>query len=207
MQEILTFSVIALLLVLSPGPNGVLILKTASVQGQRASMLNICGLTTATFVHGGLSIIGLSTLLLQSAQLFLVLKLVGAIYLFYLGLKAIVASFRMKKAVETAPQHAKNSAHRAYFYEGFLTQMLNPKVSVFYLAAFPQFISAEQFSYTLAFSMVGIHAFMIFTWFSGLTLAIQRIQSSCKNSPLAKWMQRISGGAMIYFSGMLLAYK
>jgi len=69
-NEILTFSLIALLLVVSPGPNGVLILKTASSQGKRAAVFNMLGLTTATFFHGALSIFCFSALLMQSAELF-----------------------------------------------------------------------------------------------------------------------------------------
>ena len=78
LNEVVTFSLIALLLVISPGPNGVLIIKTASSQGKTPSILNILGLTTATFFHGAFSIFGLSALLMQSAELFFIIKILGA---------------------------------------------------------------------------------------------------------------------------------
>ena len=90
MDEILTFTLIALLLVVSPGPNGVLIIKTATAQGKTAALMNIMGLTSATFFHGAFSIFGLSALLLQSAELFFIVKVLGAAYLFYIGVKAII---------------------------------------------------------------------------------------------------------------------
>lgn len=88
-----------------------------------------------------------------------------------------------------------------------MTQILNPKVSIFYLAAFPQFISPDNFSYVAAFLLVAIHAGIIFMWFTGVTFLIERIKSSVKNSQVGKWVQRLSGTAMIYFSTMVLAQK
>ena len=208
MNDILAFSLIALLLVVSPGPNGVLILKTASSQGLRASILNIFGLTTATFFHGALSIFGFSALLMQSAELFFIIKILGAGYLFYIGVKAIISSYKTTngdtKTNKTIPSQKKGIG---YFNEGFITQIINPKVSMFYLAAFPQFISPDNFSYFSAFSLVLIHASIIFMWFVGVTLAIDKIKSSAKNTKMGNWVQRLSGTAMIYFSSMILTQK
>lgn len=208
MNDILTFSLIALLLVLSPGPNGVLILKTASSQGLRASILNIFGLTTATFFHGALSILGFSALLMQSAELFFIIKILGAGYLFYIGVKAIISSYKTAGSdTETNKITHSQKNGMGYFNEGFITQILNPKVSMFYLAAFPQFISPGNFSYLNAFSLVSIHASIIFVWFIGVTFAIEKIKSSAKNSKMGNWIQRLSGSAMIYFSSMILTQK
>jgi threonine/homoserine/homoserine lactone efflux protein len=207
-NEMLTFSLIALLLVISPGPNGVLILKTASSKGKSASIFNILGLTAATFFHGALSIFGLSALLLQSADLFLIIKILGAGYLFYMGVKAIIGSYKIK-TYETKMEKITSFKRKGvgYFSEGFITQILNPKVSMFYLAAFPQFISPGNFSYENAFSLVTIHASIIFAWFIGVTFAIEIIKSSAKNSKIGNWVQRLSGSVMIYFSAMILNQK
>lgn len=207
-NEVVTFSLIALLLVISPGPNGVLIIKTASAQGRFPSMLNILGLTSATFFHGAFSIFGLSALLMQSAELFFIIKMLGAAYLFYIGVKAIISSFKTSKVdSDTKKITVTTRKSLSYFSEGFMTQILNPKVSIFYLAAFPQFISPDNFSYVAAFSLVAIHAGIIFMWFTGVTFLIERIKSSVKNSQVGKWVQRLSGTAMIYFSTMVLAQK
>jgi len=207
-NEVLTFSLIALLLVVSPGPNGVLILKTASSKGRNPSILNILGLTTATFFHGALSIFGLSALLMQSAELFLIIKILGAGYLFYIGVKAIISSYKTaNNDAETKKIAGPNRKGVGYFNEGFITQILNPKVSIFYLAAFPQFISPGNFSYVTAFSLVSIHASIIFVWFIGVTYAIEVIKLSVKNSKIGNWIQRLSGSVMIYFSSMILTQK
>ena len=226
MSEILTFSVVALLLVMSPGPNGVLILKTASSLGRSASFANIAGLFVATFCHGALSIFGLSALLLQSAELFTLVKIIGALYLFYIGAKAIYNSYKKSDITNLAetdgldgllaesPQSSDVKKVKTgvkgivgSFSEGFLTQLLNPKVSMFYLAAFPQFVSFDAASYAIAFSLVAIHACIIVTWFVGVTMAIDQIKQRGKHSNIGRWVQRLSGSVMIYFSALLLGQK
>ncbi len=208
MQDVFTFAVIATLLVMSPGPNGVLIVKTAASQGKAASMLNISGLFAATFMHGALSIFGLSALVLQSAELFMLVKILGAAYLFYIGAKAIWQSMQQQQAgTGLPPVHQPKQSVRHYISEGFLTQLLNPKVSVFYLAAFPQFIDPADFSYGFAFALVALHASIIFIWFTLMTLVIGRIRYRSKNSALGVWLQRASGGAMIYFSSLVLTQR
>lgn len=213
MNEIITFSLVALLLVISPGPNGVLIIKTASSDGKTPALFNILGLTVATFFHGALSILGLSALLLQSAELFLAVKVIGAVYLLYIGLKAIFQTCRKK--TKSSPKNISdktvveknNHPMRAFFVEGFLTQILNPKVSMFYLAAFPQFLSFDQPSPTNAFLLVAIHASIIFLWFLGVTKTIDKLKLITSMPSLGKWVQRISGMVMVYFGGLLLLHK
>ncbi len=211
MNDISTFTLIALLLVVSPGPNGVLILKTVSAHGKQQGVLNILGLTSATFIHGALSIFGLSALILHSAELFLVVKIIGAAYLFYLGAKTIIASF--KRVQPSSPGYSRVtqksiSKSTAYFYsEGFLTQLLNPKVSMFYVAAFPQFITFGEASYLDAFTLVAIHASIIFFWFLGVTQLVDKIKTLSKESRIGRWVQRASGALLVYFGGLLLSQE
>jgi len=210
MNELVTFTLIALLLVISPGPNGVLILKTVSAHGKKLGIMNIIGLTSATFIHGAFSIFGLSALLLQSSELFFVIKIVGASYLFYIGAKAIWFSFRVDKKPETKEQVEQirnNKSHFYFFTEGFLTQLLNPKVSMFYLAAFPQFINFDPPSYMDAFTLVAIHASIIFFWFLGVTQLVGQLKQLSKQSSMGLWVQRVSGAVLVYFSGLLLSQE
>ncbi|MFT7680679.1 MAG: threonine/homoserine/homoserine lactone efflux protein [Moritella dasanensis] len=145
---------------------------------------------------------------MQSAELFFIIKILGAGYLFYIGVKAIINSYKTTGTDTTVNEVAKSEKQGlGYFNEGFITQILNPKVSMFYLAAFPQFISPDNFSYFNAFSLVAIHASIIFMWFLGVTLAIEKIKLSAKNTKMGNWIQRISGTAMIYFSSLVLTQK
>lgn len=209
MNEILAFTMISLLLVISPGPNTILILKTVGRNGKKAGIENILGLVSATFLHGAISILGLSAVILQSAELFTLIKYLGAAYLLYLGLKTIFATFRITPRGKVASQLGgsdKNQFHLNYM-EGFLTQVLNPKVSMFYLAAFPQFLDFDAPNYYGAFLLVSIHALIIFWWFLGVTVCIQRIKSLSKEGTLSLWFQRLSGGLLVYFGSLLVAQE
>ena len=145
---ILTFAMISILLVVSPGPNGVLFLKTVPMHGKKSGMTNLIGIFTATYVHGLLSFFGLSAIILSSAYLFMIIKITGAVYLLYLGIKSLYSLFKkdeiikesIQKNIKKNTKTEKNRSHKISFIEGFLTQILNPKVSMFYLAAFPQLI-------------------------------------------------------------------
>ncbi|MDN2662593.1 LysE family translocator [Psychromonas sp. 14N.309.X.WAT.B.A12] len=216
MNEVFAFSLVALLLVVSPGPNGVLILKTIANQPKSAAMINLMGIACATFMHGGLSIFGLSALVMQSAELFMLIKLLGAAYLFYIGFKALYGSFKKAKqrppqdgAFNTTAPDVRNSGFISCLNEGFFTQLLNPKVSMFYLAAFPQFIHFDQQDITAAFLLVGIHASLIICWFSLLIVLVDKIKGlrQSKGSWLNLWTERLSGAVMIYFSFLIVTQK
>ncbi|WHI46690.1 LysE family translocator [Microbulbifer sp. TRSA001] len=208
MSEILAFAAVSLLLVISPGPNSVLIVKTVADKGLRSGVENILGLVSATFAHGAISILGLSAIILQSAELYTLIKYLGAAYLAYLGVKTIVATFSRPSA-HRAPDRLQPSAKAPgdacrNFAEGFLTQILNPKVSMFYLAAFPQFISVGSASYYEAFLLVSIHASIIFLWFLGVAIMLSQWRAVSIGGMIQKWIQRFSGSVLLGFAALVV---
>lgn len=211
MNELLAFTLISALLVASPGPNGVLIIKTMSSSGKKFAYINILGLILATFLHGALSIFGLSALVLQSAELFMALKLIGASYLLYIGLKAIYNSFEKKSDIKDDSTNIKIKKKEGNiltsFVEGFLTQLLNPKVSMFYLAAFPQFINFNQAFYLDAFILVSIHTFFIAIWFYTFSNFLAKIKNKSQNSKVGVYIQRVSGLVFVFFAAILLTQE
>ena len=140
--HVLSFAAVAGLLVMSPGPNGVLIAKTVPTSGRLAGFANIGGFVAAFYLHGTLAIFGISVILVRSAEAFFVVKMLGAAYLCWIGFKALRDAWRGSSVLpNVAPARRKRDLTKA-FAEGFLTNALNPKVAMFYLAAFPQFIGA-----------------------------------------------------------------
>lgn len=210
MNEVLAFTIISALLVISPGPNGVLILKTVSTYGKKFAYINMFGLFISTFLHGALSIFGLSALVLQSAELFMMLKIIGASYLLYIGLKTIYDSYENKNKTtknNLETKLLKNATFISSFSEGFLTQVLNPKVSMFYLAAFPQFINFKESAYLDAFILVSIHASINAIWFYLFANFLVKLQNSSKNSYINIVIQRVSGAIFVFFAGLLLTQE
>lgn len=206
--SVLTFAFVATLLVISPGPNGILIGKSVASSGKAAGYLNIVGFVAAFFVHGTLSIFGMSIILVQSADAFFVFKILGAIYLCWLGIKSIKSAFSESDAmavVSSAKQQQAKSKVKSKanaVLEGFLTNVLNPKVSMFYLAAFPQFISLDD-NIMQAYMLVIIHALINIIWFVALVALFARLAEVKFSKRLIKAFKSLSGAIFIGFGAKL----
>ena len=207
-SNILTFIAVATLLVVSPGPNGFLIAKTVPVSGKKTGFANIWGFVAAFYVHGTLSIFGISLLLVQSAQAFFIFKMLGAAYLIWIGLKAIISAFKQTEnsTGNTHQSPSKNTSMRVAFFEGFLTNVLNPKVSMFYLAAFPQFMPASETALS-AYTLVTTHAIVNFLWFSMMIIMLSKVKSVTNGAKFKVWLNSITGVVFIAFGSKLALMK
>jgi threonine/homoserine/homoserine lactone efflux protein len=206
-SEIITFAFIASLLVMSPGPNGALIAKTVPTSGRAAGFANVLGFVTALYLHGSLSVLGISVILVHSATAFTIVKYLGAAYLCWTGIKALAAAF---KGVETSQKisPAKNSRTLPKaFVEGFLTNALNPKVSMFYLAAFPQFITIGETTATASFLLVFIHSMINAIWFSAMVVLFARLTKAARSGNFQRWIKGITGVVFIGFGLKLASYQ
>jgi len=205
--QIMAFTLVASLLVISPGPNGLLIAKTTPLSGKRAGFANIAGFLTAFYLHGALSLFGISVILTQSAEAFLAVKVLGAIYLVWIGLKALINAFTSHKSQMPPPasqaSNHKKTLIKAYL-EGFLTNTLNPKVSLFYLAAFPQFIPAGDNALWYGMLLVSIHALINTLWFSTMVLLLARLSTFTKEHIMQKLLNGITGIIFIGFGAKLM---
>jgi threonine/homoserine/homoserine lactone efflux protein len=160
------------------------------------------------YLHGALSILGISVILTKSSEAFFIVKMLGAIYLSWIGLKSLLDAFYNKKAstpLET-PFRPKKNALKACL-EGFLTNALNPKVSMFYLAAFPQFIPLGENAIIYGFILVSIHAFMNAIWFSIMVLILSRIRAIANEEIFQRFLKGITGIIFIGFGGKLITLR
>lgn len=205
--HVLGFAGVTALLVMSPGPNGVLIAKTVPTSGRAAGFANIAGFVTAFYLHGTLSIFGISIILVRSAEAFFVVKMVGAAYLCWIGFKALRDAWRGVATVpEVAPARRRRRLTKA-FAEGFATNALNPKVSMFYLAAFPQFIPAGEGAVASAFLLVCVHAMLNAVWFSIVILLFARLVGAARNGRFQRWLKAVTGVVFLAFGARLAAFN
>ena len=202
---ILAFAAMTALLVMSPGPNGVLIAKTVPTSGRGAGFANIGGFVAAFFVHGTFAILGLSVLLLQSANLFTAVKLAGAAYLVWIGIRALRDAWRGMPAALThvAPARRRRTLVKA-FGEGFLTNALNPKVAMFYIAAFPQFVPPDSVSPLAAYALVAVHAALNVAWFGPMVLLFGRLSMLARSGRMQRAIKGLTGVVFVGF-GIKLA--
>lgn len=204
LSEIVAFVLAATLLVTSPGPNGLLIARTVPTSGRAAGFANILGFFAAFYVHGALSILGISIILLKSATAFTIVKYLGAGYLCWIGIKALAGAFRgVETAAAVAPAATRRTLARAVV-EGFLTNGLNPKVSMFYLAVFPQFIPLNDHPMAFAFLLVFLHSMINLVWFGAMVLLFARLSSVTRNGRFQRWLKGVTGAVFIGF-GLKLA--
>ncbi|KAF1022897.1 MAG: Homoserine/homoserine lactone efflux protein [Paracidovorax wautersii] len=139
-QEVLLFALAALLLVLTPGPNMIYCVSRSLTQGPAAGLLSLTGVLAGFGVHLLATALGLSALLFAVPFAFDALRIVGAVYLLWLAWQAV----RPGGATPFAPRALPHDSPRKLWLMGFLTNALNPKVAMFYVSFFPQFLHPER---------------------------------------------------------------
>ncbi len=205
-QDLALFIVSGLLLNIAPGPDSLLIMTRSASQGWRAGSAAALGIGTGTFMHIFAAALGLSAVLATSATAFTIVKLIGAAYLLYMGANLLFSkkSVQVEAAISSLP--SARLTYRKIFFQGFLTNVLNPKVAVFFLAFVPQFIAADASNKALAFIVLGcIFNFngMLWCHFLAVTSAFASRRMRI-NRTLALWLNRVIGTVFISF-GIKLA--
>ncbi len=200
---IVAFTLVAALLVISPGPNGVLIAKTVPTSGRSSGFANVLGFMSAFYLHGLFVIFGLSILIMRSAELFTAVKWVGAAYLCWIGIKALREALgKQQPAHHDVPSRRPRRFAKAYL-EGFLTNALNPKVSMFYLAAFPQFLPASAMNASNVLTLVFIHSVLNLVWFGSMVLVLDRVTMFARSGTAHRWLKGITGIVFLGFGAKL----
>ena len=204
-QHLWLFVVSGLLLNVAPGPDSLFIMARSASQGWRAGLVACWGVGAGVFVHVGAAALGLSALLATSAMAFTVVKIAGALYLVWIGLGMLRqrTEVDMASAADVAPRAIP---HRQIFRQGFLTNVLNPKVALFFLAFVPQFIAPDAASKPLAFVLLGaIFDFNGMLWCHALALSTAFASRRLNvGAVVARWLNRAIG-AMFVALGVRLA--
>lgn len=196
------FLTTGILLNLAPGPDTVYILGRSIAHGRRAGVASALGISVGSVFHTCAAALGLSAFLATSAWAFTAVKLAGAAYLIFLGVRALLE----RTHDLSLPAHFKRKGAAAAFRQGILTNILNPKVALFFLAFLPQFIDSAAPSKTLAFLILGLTFVttgtawcLILAWFSSAFSARLR-----GNATVAALLNRAVGSLFI-FLGLRLA--
>ncbi len=201
------FIIAGLLLNITPGPDMVFFCSRAASQGLRGGMAALGGIYAGCVVHTFAAALGLSAILLTSAEAFFIVKMIGAGYLIYVGISMLRERAGSALALDS---NMPAVPAKRIFWQGFLTNVLNPKVAFFYLAFLPQFISIDSTEKTAAFLMLGAifivnSAFvtMPLVWLVSKTSASFNF-SNLANGRLVSWMNRTCG-ALFVIVGIKLA--
>ena len=192
------FSLAAGLLTVTPGLDTALVLRTAATDGPRRAAQAGLGSVAGCLVWGAAAAFGLAAVLATSHALFMALKLLGAAYLVWTGIGLLV---RPRRAFVI--DRAKSD--QASFRRGLLTNLLNPKVGVFYVSFLPQFLPQGVMPGPFLFGLAMIHGVFGLIWFAALIAATQPLGRLMRETPLVTWMDRVTGGVFMEF-GLKLAF-
>ncbi|GGX93274.1 LysE family translocator [Massilia dura] len=203
-HDLTLFIVSGLLLNIMPGPDSLLIMARSATQGWRAGVAASLGIGAGTMVHVLAAAVGLSALLATSAAAFNVVKWVGAAYIVWCGIGMLRAKLKGSPGDTATPAPAP-LPYRRIFAQGFLTNVLNPKVALFFLAFVPQFIDADAPNKPLAFIVLGcIFNFNGMLWCNGLALFTAFASARLKVKPIvALWLNRVTGSLFLVLGARL----
>lgn len=198
-------------LTITPGATTMLITRNVIVHGHKAGFFVVIGGCIGVFVHATLSGLGLSFILVQSAKLFEIIKWLGAIYLIFLGGQSIWRGLRQKPNDPTLLNHraraGEDKTEWRSFSEGFVTIILSPETSVFYLAILPQFINFGESVLLKSLILASIHAIVRLVWYSILTVFLARITSMLKRPRVQQWLEMTSGAALVLLGLKIVAQR
>lgn len=195
----LTLVAVFALGVIAPGPDFVMAVRNSLIYSRRAGVFTALGFGAAVLVHVSYTVLGIAAVIAQSILLFNLIKFAGAAYLIYLGVQALRSRGMGHGALQTAEQAAPGGRPMrdiAAFRSGFLTNLLNPKTSLFFLAIFSQIIRPDT---PLAWQAVyGLTcAAMVAAWFSAVAVVLTQRRIRALFLKATRWIDRVCGALMI----------
>jgi threonine/homoserine/homoserine lactone efflux protein len=195
-HAIAAFTLAAGLATLTPGLDTALVLRTAAVEGRRRAMQCAAGIALGCLAWGMTVSVGLGALLAASQFAYAALRLAGGLYILWLGGRLVVAALRKAEPVAAVPPPAPA---RSWLWRGFLTNILNPKVGVFYVTLLPLFVPAGTNVTAFSLLLASIHAAQALLWFGLLTQATASLGTFVQRRGVTRALDGITGGVLLAF--------
>ncbi|TFC25413.1 LysE family translocator [Cryobacterium sp. TMT1-3] len=201
-QAILGFAAVAAILTVIPGLDTTLVLRSALVRGRRQAVATAFGIATGALIWGAAAALGAAALLAASHLAYQVVTIGGALYMGYLGVSMIVKSFR-----RTGNGHADALTESASLWRSFLTgtwtNLLNPKIGVFYIATIPQFIPEGASPLAMGLLLSAVHALMSLVWFAIIIIGANAARRWLAHARALRIIDRFAGTVLIGFGATL----
>jgi len=202
-EALVAFALAAGLLTLTPGLDTALVIRTAAAEGPRRATGAAIGIGLGCLVWGAAASFGVGALLTASEMAYAVLKWAGAAYLAWTGIRMIL---KPRDQFEPGEMKAVDAGPIAALRRGLLTNLLNPKVGIFYVSFLPQFMPAGADPARFGLLLTSIHVAEGLLWFAALIAATVPIAGLLRVSVVVRWLDRVTGGVFVAF-GLRLALE
>ncbi len=198
---------VATLLIVTPGPDTALVTRNALLAGRRAASFTTLGIGTGSIVWALASVFGIAVLLEDSVVAFTVFKFAGAAYLGYLGLRSLIASFRVSKktSVTTTASQKTHLGEWISFRQGLLSNLLNPKAGAIFATTLPQFINPGDSPVRLVLMLLAYEAILL-TWLHLYGYLVSRAGQSRFGTRVRAILQGVTGVVLLTL-GVRLAFE
>jgi RhtB (resistance to homoserine/threonine) family protein len=206
--HLVAFTLAAAALTIAPGPDTMLVIRNVLRGGRGDGIVTTVGVCSGLFVHATLSALGVSVILTRSASAFAIVKMLGALYLAWLGVQSLRKAIDAGESSHTpaaAEITTKAGAGRC-FLEGFLSNVLNPKTAAFYIAFLPQFISATDPVLQKSLLLASIHYVEGITWLVSVSVVVHSMQRFVLRRSVRRWLEGVCGAMLVGF-GARLAFQ
>lgn len=197
--QVAAFALAAGVLTMAPGQDTMLVVRNVLRGGRGDGFVTTVGICTGLFLHAALSALGMSVLLTRSAAAFEVVKIAGALYLVWLGLRSLTAAARGTSHVEMSDA----VSHRRCFREGLLSNLLNPKTALFYVAFLPQFIAPSDPMLAKSLLLAGIHWVEGIVWLGVVAVAVDRTRRVFMTATVRRWLDGLCGVVFVALGARL----
>ena len=195
--SILAFSGVAAILTITPGIDMALVTRAALTGGQRVAFPTTLGILSGLAIWGAASAVGVSALLATSATAFGALKLAGAAYLVYLGVQTLRRARSGATSELPATPGPREASAGAAFRQGLLSNLLNPKIAVFYATLLPQFVVAGDPVLTKSLLLTGIHVTMGLVWLTGYARVVTRAGDLLRGPRARRALEALTGSVLV----------
>jgi threonine/homoserine/homoserine lactone efflux protein len=193
------FVAVAVLVVITPGPDMTLVARNTFAGGRMAGLATSAGTCSGLLVHATAAALGLSAVLLASSQAFTVVKIAGAAYLVFLGIRTIVTSGRDAASARGPKPADPLTAYR----QGLLTNVLNPKIAVFFLSLLPQFVDPGPGFAARLLLLSGLFIVMGLVWLTAYTLMLHAVRSTARRPRVRKTIETVTGVVLVALGARL----
>jgi RhtB (resistance to homoserine/threonine) family protein len=204
--DFLPFLALSILLIVIPGPDTAVVTKNALLGGRRSGVYAAVGVTMGLTVWTIAAALGIAALLQASSVAFLILKIVGALYLIWLGVQMFRARDLTATATSAGHGVARHAGHAKALRQGLLSDLANPKIAIFFTSFLPQFVHGDGPAFAALLMLGCVFALLTLVWLASYGVAVGHASAVMRRPRVRRTLDRITGVILIAF-GVRLVFE